>query len=592
MKYFKDFENYNKVNELKENSQSLLGRMFSYLGNSISTGVKKIKLNNISKNYNKYLYIVFAEYVLEKELKLEQGELVDVDTSNIINKMTKITIPSEKNAQVETTMDKEEVVQEIKEDEKEEIEPNVITDSDSSDSDSSGSNIDGSNIDGSNLGNDDSVIPEGVNDKGEKVNISKYGITHKELKDNIEDINERPNIIRYLANIVTIDNMLDVQIEEIEEIEEFFKEYNIRKREVMASMRGLKPGKQRDSMQDEVDSISREMNYMKTQRNDIESKIEDLKHKKSEYFSKIPEELGIVDKMNENIDWKAGAVYRQDWTKDDKKKVTAMVNPYQIESYFIEAEHIIDDAMKNRVGDKKSELKNYWEKKINDVHKQWYYVYEIEDLRLKRKSIFSDSVGSVTQSKGLKKEKPSREEFKSSVSLSMTFEEMFGNYIKHYSSKEKYFKINSDKNGFYIMPFGYNDNMKLFLMKKEIFMEKERKFLFKIISELDLDENNMFYISKTYDDERYNRNLKLNNKSIELYIEEDDYPIIFIHDDTIFSGELKKDRFEYLEIDLIDLYSVDDLLLKKLINNRNSENLRKIENIGEDIIENIKKYRT
>ena len=608
MKYFNNFDKFQQLNEAQGSKPSLFSRMFSSLGKGISRSFKKAKLSKLSNKYNSYLYTVYAQHVLEKQLKLEQGELTDIDTDNMVHDLSEIEIPKEENQEIEVKYDESEIRQELEEekreedkgDEKEDIETEVGED----DSDK-----------------DDEVVSYAHNEKGEKVNISKFRITLKELKDNV-DVNEIPTVKRYLANIVTIDHMISDFIDEEEEIEEYFKEYNIRKRNTMATMRGLKPGdSKRDDIQGEVDNISVEMEHLLKNKNEVKSSIKDLESKKDDYINKIPKELGLISKMNESVDWTGGGIHRQDWTSEDKEIVTQMANPYKIEEIFLKAKNVIGD-------DKDSKLEEFWTEKINDVHKKWYYVFNVEELRNKRKKLFSNKKISKTPSKRIApatvvpaiapavapavaqeptptptpipepisveiETSPIEQEvvFQNSVSVTQLFESIYSNSLATYSSNENYYKINSDNSEYYIFPFGYNDNMKLFLLKKQFFSEMDRKYTFKILAELDFTDTDDLVVGDLYDDRMYNRTLKHDGVEIDLYSEADDLPVIFMNRNYLYSGEIDDDNFQFLDMYMIVLYTIDEHDMDQILNNVDSNSLSRVSELSDSIIDKIKKYK-
>ena len=58
-----------------------------------------------------------------------------------------------------------------------------------------------------------------------------------------------------------------------------------------------------------------------------------------------------------------------------------------------------------------------------------------------------------------------------------------------------------------------------------------------------------------------------NNQSIDLYVEKeaDGFPVIFINENYIYSGEMDKNNFEFLDMYMITLYTLDDYDMKKNI---------------------------
>ncbi len=86
----------------------------------------------------------------------------------------------------------------------------------------------------------------------------------------------------------------------------------------------------------------------------------------------------------ESIDWMAGAIQAPtDWSEEDKKNITAKVNPYKIEEFSLRKRSIVDSEEDQK---KAKKLEHAWALLINDIHKKWFYVFEITKLDDKYKS--------------------------------------------------------------------------------------------------------------------------------------------------------------------------------------------------------------
>ena len=597
MKYFQNYNSYN-LNEAKD-SQSLLGKMFSYLGSSISSGIGKVRLNNISKEYSSYLYSVYAQYNLEKQLELEKGFLTDYDTEDIVNNMSRVEIPTSEEQEIKVKFDKDDVKKEIIEEVKKEDEGDepddtskeivlMSEDDPKEDSESDNESESESESDNEEVEHKPKMALKNIMIDGKKIDVSRYNIDSVKwdgLSAEDKEITTK--------NILNSDEQEDVIVltqidlaEAEEKVAELTDEKN-KEKKLMANT----TGEYRRNKQETVNDITIELEKWIDERDGFLKGLEEL-----EIELKSFQDLGINRILKESVDWTGDAIYHNDWTNEDKISITGMVNPYKVEEFFIRAEEIVDDAMKSKTGDKKSDFKLFWEKKVNNIHVKWNYVFDIEELRNKRKNIFKGSSKKITKNNTsmigsvvapfINKE----ESFKKEVSISSVMDKLYGNDTKKYSSYDDYYRINSSDSEYYIFPFGDKESLKLLLMKKEVFFEKDKKYVFKIIGELMVEDKEL-YLEELYNTREYNQNLSYNkSKSIDLYYEEDEYPIIFIHKEMIFSSE-GLEHLKYIDHVMISLYSMEDSLVHKIFNNKKSIDLDKPGQMSDGAQQLIKEFK-
>lgn len=210
--------------------------------------------------------------------------------------------------------------------------------------------------------------------------------------------------------------------------------------------------------QKEIDDL-----MIKVENGEDVSKLYDKKKEKLDRINAILKKVkpkSAAEAYFESVDWTANAIHAPEiWTEEDKKTITAKVNPYKIEEFSLRKRSIIETEDDQK---KVKKLENEWALLINDIHKRWFYIFEITKLDDKYKSTTKkDSPAAIKSAKTLEVLKTSFNE-KSQIVYSLN-------------------QISANK-GYYVLS---NFNNDLILLYKLSGSEK----IFKVIGNMDISEN-------------------------------------------------------------------------------------------------------
>lgn len=196
------------------------------------------------------------------------------------------------------------------------------------------------------------------------------------------------------------------------------------------------------------------------------------------------------------------SISNKDWTDKDRKNIMNMINPYIIKDFFIKIEIMLN---KN---DKKEELKLYWDKKLNDIYKKWYEIFDVEKLSYTVK-LNKTKEDTITRNK-----------------KELSLYAYLGNNITNYKMPN-YRGILYDKKAYYIITIDDSLFFGRILDKKEL--------IFRVYGDLNFIENELI-INNDYmiDDLKIkisDKILKFNNKK--------EYPEFKILSDTVNDVKFK-----------------------------------------------------
>ena len=106
---------------------------------------------------------------------------------------------------------------------------------------------------------------------------------------------------------------------------------------------------------------------------------------------------------------------------------------------------------------------------MNAIHTKWHYIFNIEELRNKRKNVFKTSSKPIINkpvSKNNLSEESKKEVLKKEVNISNVLETLYKNDMKKYSSYDKYDNILKDNAEYYSSPIVGNHGLGFVLLKK------------------------------------------------------------------------------------------------------------------------------
>jgi predicted RNase H-like HicB family nuclease len=136
-------------------------------------------------------------------------------------------------------------------------------------------------------------------------------------------------------------------------------------------------------MDELLDKISKGEEDENKTLSDRASKLKDKLDRINKITSTVKPRLSTVSHF-ESVNWLGGAIEApEDWSDEDKKNITSRVNPYKIEEFSLRKRGIIDAEEDNK---KAKKLEQSWSLLLNDIHKKWFYIYEITKLDDKYKS--------------------------------------------------------------------------------------------------------------------------------------------------------------------------------------------------------------
>jgi hypothetical protein len=557
MKYFNKYNNYKPVTEKVTRDfdigvLDILMPLFSKLGRVVS----KNRLRAIATAYDSYLSIVYKQYISSRKLNIPEDK---VDTFNYKDLNNTLTVkPISKDGKKAEIMIDDDNLDDMLNDgqvnddstsglaggeplninvdddntEVEEIEKTETeTDTDSKDDDDLeeivlDDDLEDDTEGDTEVGEDKTELEKSVdsidseNEKlkqkaskfnkgqrvknpiinGERVDISELDIKYDENMTD-EEKTEVQDIINSYANNQTIKEMLFAISETEKEIEIAKAEYTRYKEEKKkyGELRTNTTGDLRKEYQEEINRYSQMMSDSDA---DLKGATEGLEEMKNELDT-----LYAKNGINESKNWTGTDMYSSDWTKEDMDEITDMVNPYKLIELDSKAKIIIE----NSSGRSTKKLQVVWDTLKNDIHKRWYYTYDINKLESKAKT-----------SKALADKKTTPEEkknIKDTMSISMAMKEIFKSDIDTYSSPS-YLGLENDKKVYFLL----NTDKKVFLMERLAYIED--KYVFKLVAKLSVTEDKKFTIERFFNTYDKGMTIELGGKSFDLYKEENKSPIL------------------------------------------------------------------
>lgn len=573
MKYFKKYETYKIINEANDwsLSSSWIGQFFNSVGRFVNVNAKKIKLISLSREYDRYLDGIYKQYLIEKELQMSKNELGDIDINEItelisaapVSKNKKSDDSGESYTQVEFKIDKKEIKEEIKDEQ-----DDLKNDGDVVDKTPDVEEID-KNVNVKKTPTDpmQSKIRK-IRIDGENVDVSDYNISRTKWsslsKSEQDDV--KHNILLHHYEKVAKKRATN----DLKKIENKIEDLEERKREASRLRTNVSPGSdQRQKYQNSIDEISQELENAYSERRNIEKELKEAeKNLKDFYYHGIEKIIESLSLLKESKNFDNYDVIEYQWSETDKIAVTSMINPYTIEEIFLKADYTISGLTSEKTKKSKSKLKQMWGLRVNSVHKKWYYTFNIEDLRNKRKKIIQNNDN----------KKKREDTIKAKEALSISFQ----NQIVNYSSPD-FSKIESEDSKYYFLSLGKS---KIIFIEKVKFFENVEKYVFKLIGEISRSNNGDMYLKENYSNKFFN-SIQYNNREIKLYKDEDGFPIVFFNKSYMYSFENINSKIENIDLVSFNLSALSNRLSNLVINHNKSFKF-KTKNVEEKVLDKIK----
>lgn len=526
MKYFKNYINFLNEKEEKDFELSLSGvfRPFAKLFSNIKTDIKLVSLIN---NYDKYLYDVYVEYIRNKNINIG-SKIIDV-----VNKNGDIKI-----------IDDDQI-------------PDLVSSDINSDEGTSGHVNNGTNgnftSNNDTTSNDDTINKEDITN--DDIDKNYFNILKKLIKQGYMIDEEYENILQILIRFVKGKDINSIKIERDEYVEDLNKlktDLEVEKSKILSFNKKIKKlsidyeksvGNDRIYLKAEIQKY----NTLISKTNIFIGKI-NLKIKYNEWcvdaFNKTIDYM-VNNSINESNDWRGGAVIDSEWSSEDMEEINKLVNPFQIEEFYLKADILINKS-KNP-----EKFKNKWSLYLNSLYKKWYFTFDVRNLKtLSPKMSYSKNKDSNSSAK------------KDLTYSSIIMDELFPD-SKSYSYKFR--NLINDKNKYFILVW----NNSILLFRKLFF--KEGLYTFQFLSFLKSDNNgNGLTIDSFLNNDKKILKMQVGNKEIELFKEEKNYPIFIIKNGDLY---LTTDfqTFNLIPLNNSIIYSIRNEYFKKIIKNSNKD---------------------
>ena len=556
MKYFKKFSNFSKINEASEFGLNIFS-LFKPFGTLLTKVKYKVKLTLLINKFDAYLYDVFVEY-LRRGRKLPIDNLSDKKI-DVIGEDKTIHVNDGVNDGVN----------------KPETKPEVEADSDTSIS----SLLTVSPVDASESKDFIELLDELI----DKRNIIELKNMQREysvaLKRNMSSLtiakDDYKNYSKEKKKEIANKLKYDQKSSEYKFIIDKIKKYDEELMKFLKKSKDLETAINAEKWY--LESIEKAIVYTNTKLKEDKLKEEEEKQEPKKEVSKETVEVDTTNGVTpndkyapviESTDWKRGAVYDLSWSVKDLDNLNKLVNPFQIEEFFLKADVIISNVPeKERDGAKK-----IWDKYVNNVYKKWYYTFDVRNL----KSLTPRSETSTSGTLGKKAEMTKND----LAYVSLILEEMFYN-IKSYSYRFKF--LIEDKNNHFILLSKNN----MLLVKKILFTDNVYGFQLLCLLKPDVQTKTL-KIEKMLNTTDNKMSLVVNDKEVSFYKEENNYPIFLIKDGDMYSSSDFK-TFKTISLLNCNIYSLTDTHFKNLIKNSQIEykNISPSEE-SFDLIKNIK----
>mgnify|MGYP001800444098 CR=1 FL=1 len=324
-----------------------------------------------------------------------------------------------------------------------------------------------------------------------------------------------------------------------------------------------------------MDEVKNIINVKKKFLSDRIEKIIELEEYLKEKLSNLSKyKAGFkIKKMNEAINM--AEIKPKNWSDFHRENVTDTLNHSKVDQIFKNKKDFIEKIKDEKEREK---LDKYFEDKLNKLFQKWYHVYDIENIRNRKKTKTSNL---PTKSKSINK-----------VSSENVSDAKLGKFQLMTILKKQFLK---DKSDFYSSPF-FTDLEKskdvyfifniggnnLFLIKKLFF--EDNKFCFKLIGKLSHNNSNLV-LSTSYENQDV---FNLESDKMDMYLISGKYklPLIFFEQNEMYSinsfGKLTKP----LDLISFNIISLNINFVRELIVNDTD---LKLDDIETDIDDDIKK---
>ncbi len=575
MKYIKEFKAYLNENSNGKEFEFSIFNIFKPLGRLISNINTDLKLTNITYGYDEYLYNVYVEY-LSRKTSLSKGEL-DSSEIHVVGEDKKAHI-SELNTDNNYYNDEDDTYHSDLD----------IENTKEEDSSTSG------NFNKSNSNNDSKG--KSYDDIIEEIKQRKYSSMNSIDIDNMfVDRVEAKQFSLLIDDVVNSDSLIDLYTMQKEYegalkrdkdalgiIKRNITAYDRERRNADSKLLGLKKdsetyikyldlreqktkllNKETEKQTKLLDKIGQHNWYL----GEIKKGVNFLKRKKRDILKAENDAKGIPN--DESVDesknsWNGGGVIDVEWTNSDMIRINQLVNPFQVEEFYLKANLVISKSKNPEAS------KTKWDMYLNSVYKKWYYTFDVRNLRN-----LSPDLSNKRSGKDGKGDEVIKEELAYST---LILEELFHN-IKSYPYRFKY--LGYDKNKYFILLSKNN----MMLMKKVLFSDNQ--YCFQFLSLLKPNKTNDNIASdKMLNNTNDKMEINVNDKTVSLYKEPKNYPILFIKDGNLYTTKDFED-FQSISLKNCNIYSLKDENFKKII--RNSGVVYEDKLPSEQIFDKIKK---
>lgn len=551
MKYFKKFSDLNEKLE-RDSDINILG-IFSSLFSSIGKASGKRRLRLIAKSYDNYLMITYKLYISNKKLNIPEDK---VDTFNFsdLNKTINIKPVSKdtENIDIDVNEDLMDDLMDdghIKNDSSINLKLNALDYNKIEDIE----DIDYEDIQDDTESNSNKELPEYIN-SNEKDN----DITDNDTPKNLDGDKE---FITYLNNMSKDDRRMyyhKIMTDHSNAIT------NLKQAKKVSDDNDRTIGKYSSGRQ-RMDAIkNNELLDKKIIK--LEELIANTEWEMKEIIKNFPN-LKIV---KESKEWTNP---NSTWSSDDSENLTSLINPYKINEFSLQANLIIENSNDKN----KSSFNNYWSILKNEIHKRWYYTYDIKSL---------ESGIKLAKIEYNKKSTEEKKYINNSMSINMVLKEKFNKDIRNYTSPY-YAGLKNVTEHYYIL----NIDSRLFILNKIDFIKNKSNkniFLFKIIGNLKINKDKKFYVDELLNNEEENMVMSFSGKDYILYKKPEDFPVVVIKGSMIYSLPVKgRSDNSFIDLTSISIGSLNYKASKDMLSNVKTEDLNHSE-LSDNEIEIIK----
>ncbi len=513
MKYFKKYEDKSKLNEKldRDSDINILG-IFSSLFSSIGRANSKRRLKSIGKAYDNYLMITYKLYISNSKLNIEKEK---VDTFNFADLNQTINVePIEKDSdELDIDVDEEKMADLVDDGQ---IENRGLIELDLKRADDIDVDVEVEDEDDVNVDVED--IESGIEDIDfEEIPSDKQKQLHDTNNQNKGDSNKDNSTPINSASIDDDESDDGLYVDDMSKDDRrlYYHKILTARSNAMSQIKYLK---NKQSIYDKI--INKYVAGKK--KNDAIAKNQPIGNrikKMEELISNTAWEINQIEKkypylriVRESREWTTPSTT---WSDSDSKTLTSMINPYKITEFSLQANLLIENSNEKNT----KSLTSYWNILKNEIHKRWYFTYDIKSLESGIKQ------ATVEQSKKSPEEK---EIVENAMSINMVLKETYKKDIVNFTSPYYTGLKNVIKHYFVL-----NVDSRLFLLNR-VKLDND-VFIFKIIGNLKVNNDKSFDVDKLLNDSSVNMKIDVMGKSYELYKEKDDFPVLVIKGSKIYS---------------------------------------------------------